>query len=338
MSPPGTSARDALVAAIAADLFDAVVEPAFWPPALSQVAAELGCERILLVRAEAARRVILATSDLDPAAVRRLAGRRLEDREARLIVPPVEHREVPLPPDASGLRLLLDRVDVDAAGEELLAAIGPLIARAWRLTDALAASQRHQAWTVNLLERQATGILVLDAAARVLQANDSARRLLAEQSEVSVARGVVRAASAPLQRSLVELLARAARFDRRGVATETLLLPRAGDRSPLELLVVASPRFADANPEAVAVALVFDPRVEAENPATVLARRFRMSYEESQVVSLLLHGRDIPAIAAVLDAPASAVEVCLRNLYEQIGTTRQVELVKLLLSRGGAAA
>jgi DNA-binding CsgD family transcriptional regulator len=338
MPPPGTHARDDAVAAIAADLFDAVVEPAFWPPALSQLAAELGCQRVLLVRAEAARRVILATSDLDPGAVRRMAGRRLDDREARLIVPPVEHREVPLRPDASGLRLLLDRIEIDAPGEELLARVGPLIARAWRLTDALAASQRHQAWTVSLLERQATGILVLDPGSRVLQANESARRLLAEQGEVSVARGAARATSAPLQRSLAELLARATRFDKRGVATETLLLPRSDDRGPLEFLVVASPRFADSNPEAVAVALVFDPRVEAENPAAVLARRFRLSYEETQVVSLLLHGRDIAAIAAVLDAPPSAVEVCLRNLYEQIGTTRQVELVKLLLSRGGASA
>lgn len=337
MSVRGTRAPLEALAAIAADLFDAVLEPAFWPPALSQLAAELGCERVLLVRAEAARRVILATSDLDPAAVRRMAGRRLEAREERLIVPPVEHVEVPLPGDGS-LRLLIDRASVEPAGEELLAQVAPLVARAWRLTDALAASQRHQAWTANLLERQATGILVLDAGGRVLQANEAARRRLGEQQELSVARGVVRANAEVLQRSLAELLARATRFDKRGVATETLLLPRPGDQSPLEFLVIASPRFADGNPEAVAVALVFDPRAEAENPATVLARRFRLSFEEGQVVSLLLHGRDIPAIAAALDVPRTAVAGSLRNLYEQIGTTRQVELVKLLLARGGAAA
>ncbi len=332
-----TGAREEILAAIAADLFDAVLEPAFWPPALSQLAAEVGCERILLVRAEATRRVILATSDLDPAAVRRMAGRRLEAREERLIVPPAEHHEVVLSQD-TGLRLLLDRANPEPPAVELLELASPLIARAWRLTDALAASQRHQSWTAQLLERQATGILLLDASGRVLQANAAARRRLAEQTELSVARGVVRATTASLQRSLAELLARASRFDKRGVATETILLSRPEPESPLEFLIVASPRFSDGDPEAVAVALVFDPRLADENPAAVLARRFHLSYEETQTVSLLLHGRDIPAIAATLDVPQPAIAACLRNLYEQVGTTRQVELVKLLLSRGGTPA
>lgn len=324
------------IARLAADLFDAVLEPAHWPPALSRVASALGCERIMLLRAEAARRVILATSDLDPAAVRRLAGRRLGAEEERLVVPPPVHREVTLGRD-TGLRLLLDRSEVDADGEELLEHVGPLLARAWRLTDAMVASQRHQTWTATLLDRLPTGVVVLDPAARVLQANDAARRRLEEQREISVARGALRAASANLQHGLAELLARAARFDGRGAATETVLLQRAEPCGPLELLVVASPRFADGNPEAVAIGMIFDPRDDAENPAAVIARRFHLGFEEFQLVSLLLHGRDIPSIAGALDVPVAAVQAGLRTIYEQVGTTRQVELVKLLLARGGAA-
>ncbi len=336
MPPSVSRPREEVVAQLAAELFDAVLEPAHWPPALSRLATQIGCDRVMLVRAEAARRVILATSDLDPAAVRRMAGRRLGAEEERLVVPPPVHREVVLGGDSS-LRLLIDRVETDAPSTELLEIVGPLVARAWRLTDALAASQRHQAWTATVLERLGTGVLVLDSAGRVLQANDAARRRLAEQNEISVARGAIRANSALLQRSLAEVLARASRFDGRGAATENMLLPRGDKDGPLELLVVASPRFADGNPEAVAVALVFDPRQQEENPGEVLARRFRLSYEEMQVVSLLLHGHDIPAISGTLDVPHPAVAACLRNLYEQIGTTRQVDLVKLLLARGGGA-
>jgi len=325
------------LARLAADLFDAVLETAHWPPALSRLAFALGCERVMLLRAEAARRVILATSDLDPAAVRRLAGRRLGSDEERRIVPPPVHREVTLGSD-SGLRLLLDRGELDVETEELLDRVGPLIARAWRLTDALVASQRHQTWTATLLDRLPTGVLVLDPAARVLQANDTARRRIEEQREISVARGALRASSANLQHGLAELLARAARFDGRGAATETVLLARADPQGPLELLVVASPRFADGNPEAVAVALIFDPRDDGENPASVIARRFHLGFEEAQLVSLLLHGRDIPSIAGALDVPVSAIQAGLRSLYELIGTTRQVELVKLLLARGGGTA
>ena len=117
-----------------------------------------------------------------------------------------------------------------------------------------------------------------------------------------------------------------------------MLLARAEPQGPLELLVVASPRFADGNPEAVAVGLIFDPREDGENPASVIARRFHLGFEEAQLVSLLLHGRDIPSIAGALDVPVAAVQAGLRSLYELVGTTRQVELVKLLLARGGGTA
>jgi DNA-binding NarL/FixJ family response regulator len=104
------------------------------------------------------------------------------------------------------------------------------------------------------------------------------------------------------------------------------------------MLIVASPRFSDADPAAVGVALLFDPRREEENPAVVLARRYHLGFEESQVVALLLRGRDIPEIAAALDVPRDAVAACLKSLYQQVGTTRQVELVKLLLAQFGTFA
>jgi PAS domain-containing protein len=332
IAPPGIESYLEL----ASELLDAAYEPALWPPALGRLASELGCERALLLRADGVRRVVLATSDLDPGAVRRLAGRRSDPEVERLLVLPPRHREYALAGDPT-LRLLLDRAELVPAIEERLRRVGPLVVKAWRLTDALAASRRHQAWSSQVLERLATGVLVLDSAGRVLQANAAARRLLSSQGELAVERGQLRAAAVGLQRSLAELLARAARFEGRGVATESLLLPREAPWGPLEMMIVASPRFADADPSAVAVALIFDPRREEENPAVVLARRHHLSFEESQVLALLLRGRDIPEIAAALDVPQDAVGACLRNLYEQVGTTRQVELVKLLLARAAGA-
>lgn len=322
---------------LATDLFEAAYEPALWPAALARLASELACERILLLRADGARRIVLATSDLDPVAVRRLAGRRADPEAERLLVVPPRHRELALAGDPL-IRLLVDRVELDPPAEALLRRIGPLVVKAWKLTDALAASRRNHAWTVGVLERMATGVLVLDAAGRLLQGNNAARKMLQSQSELAVERGQLRAKSLGLQRSLAELLARASRFDGRGTATESILLPREAPAGPLEMLVVASPRFSDADPSAVAVALLFDPRREEENPAIVLARRFHLGFEESQVVALLLRGRDIPEVAAALDVPRDAVAACMKSLYQQIGTTRQVELVKLLLAQFGTYA
>jgi DNA-binding CsgD family transcriptional regulator len=231
------------------------------------------------------------------------------------------------------LRLLLDRGNLERDQEQLLELIGPLVARAWRLTDALASSRRHQGLSRSVLDELATGVVVLDSSGNVLQTNPAARRQLATQRELRIEQGCLRAQSQALQRTIAELLARATRFEGRGVETEQMLLPREAPWGPIEVLLIGSPRFMDSDPNAVAVALLFDPRREEENPAVVLSRRYHLGFEERQILSLLLRGRDIPEIAATLDVPRAAVEACLRNLYEQIGTTRQVELVKLLLSR-----
>lgn len=337
MPEQASSQRLGIAVEIANELLEAALEPALWPPALARLADELGCERLLLLRADGVRRIVLATSDLDPAAVRRLAGRRADPEAERLLVLPPRHRELPLGGDPS-LRLLIDRGELAGAAGELLDRVGPLLVKAWKLTDALAASRRNQNWTAGVLERLATGVLVLDPAGRILQSNPAARRQLQTQAELSVERGQLRARSLGLQRSLAELLARASRFDGRGTATESILLAREAPAGPLEMLVVASPRFSDADPAAVGVALLFDPRREEENPAVVLARRYHLGFEESQVVALLLRGRDIPEIAAALDVPRDAVAACLKSLYQQVGTTRQVELVKLLLAQFGTLA
>lgn len=320
------------VAEIAAELMDAAWDPSLWPAVLSRLCREVGCDRALLVRAQGKRRVVLATSDLDPAAVRGLAGRRLAPAADRGITVPEEHCEISLAATEGDLRLMIDRREIEPARAAVLPAIAPLVARAWRLTDALASNRRQRSWTAAQLEGLATGILVLSTSGRVLESNDAAQRMLAEPTDVSIASGVLRASSESLQRALGELLSRAARVERRGAVTASLLLPRAS--GPLELLIVGSSRFADGNPEAVAIAMAFEPGKTDEDPAQVLGGRYRLCFEETQVVSLLLHGYDIPGVAAELKVKRAAVEACLRSLYEQMGTSRQVELVKVLLARG----
>ena len=80
------------------------------------------------------------------------------------------------------------------------------------------------------------------------------------------------------------------------------------------------------------MALVFDPSRDSENPAVTLAARFDLSFEQTQVVGHLLHGRNIPETARALSVPNEVVTSCLVGIYAQVGTTRQVELVKLLLA------
>ena len=314
---------------VVGDLLLAVQEPGIWPAALSRLAALLGCQQIMILRGEGPRRAVLATNSLDPEAIRRLAGRR-SDLDATWPVCPPEFREFALPGEGR-LSLLVDRASLDHDAAALVERVAPILARAWRLTDAMAAAERRQSWSARVLEPLATGILVLGREGVVLQTNPAARAKLAAQSELRIDEGRLRGASQALDRSLAALVATDSLFDERRVATESMRISRGGDGA-LEVLVIASPRFADAMPAAVAVVLLFDPRADAEDPAVALAARYDLSFEQAQVVGHLLRGRSIPEVATLLEVPPAVISSCLGGIYQQVGTTRQVELVKLLLA------
>ena len=314
---------------VVGDLLIAVQEPGLWPVALSRLAGCLGCQQVMILRGDGSRRAVLATNSLDPGAIRRLAGRR-SDLDATWPVCPPEYREFALPGEGH-LSLLLDRAELDADTYLLVERMAPLLARAWRLTDAMAASERRQSWSARVLEPIATGILVVGRDGVVLQTNPAARAKLAVQNELRIEEGRLRGASLALDRSLAALFASDSQFDERRVATESMRISRGGDGA-LEVLVIASPRFADALPTAVAVVLLFDPRADAEDPAVSLAARYDLSFEQAQVVGHLLRGRSIPEVATELGVPTAVISSCLGGIYQQVGTTRQVELIKLLLA------
>jgi len=326
---PVTDAASTAALDLAARLFEAALAPDLWPPLLARLAAGLGAERAMLLRIAGGRRVVLATSEFTPADVRRLAGRRSHPDAARLSCPP-EYCELQLDAD-SRLRLLLDRREIAREASALVAELGPRVARAWRVTDARAASRRREGWRSETLEQLPLGVMVLDVAGRALRANGMAHAILAAQRELALVDGVLHADSGVLARSISELLERAAQPERRG-ATLEVHLPRDGGRVPVEAIFVASPRFADADPEALAVALLSDPERADGRPAAVLARRYELGFEQAQILDLLLRGEGIPKIARLLGVPREAIASGLRELYERLGTTRQIDLVKLLLS------
>ena len=223
------------------------------------------------------------------------------------------------------------RVPFDHRTLAFVERLAPLLASAWRLTDLFAASERRQAWGSRSIEPLPTGVVVLARDGLVLQSNSAARRLLDTQRGLQFDGHRLHSENASLERSLARLLTAEIRPEEKRVATESILLPRTTGGA-LEVLVVVSPRFADALPSAAAVALVFDPSHDAENPAVVLAVRHNLSFEQTQVVGLLLRGRNIPEIADQLEVPVEVITSCLGSVYSQLGTTRQVELVKLLLT------
>jgi DNA-binding CsgD family transcriptional regulator len=99
--------------------------------------------------------------------------------------------------------------------------------------------------------------------------------------------------------------------------------------------VLVSPLGTASRPQsqAVAAVLVTDPErnlVGGSGPR--LAAQFRLTAAEAKVAALLVQGSDVASIAEALSIRVATVRTHVRNLLHKTSTTRQSELIRVLLS------
>ena len=81
-----------------------------------------------------------------------------------------------------------------------------------------------------------------------------------------------------------------------------------------------------------ALVLVVDPTSRPRLNARLVGEVLNLSVAESQVAVMLAEGRTMRDIAVATGRKASTVKVLLRRAYRKIGISRQVDLVRLVLS------
>ncbi len=240
-----------------------------------------------------------------------------------------------------GLRIFWGVGDpVDSGGYEsaqlrLLERLLPHIHRCVVIRQALAAADALGAGLTGLLDRDRVGVVQLDRAGRVLEANAPALEIL-RRGDGLIDRDGVLDACLPADRSrLRQLLARALPdlWDK-PPSGGSMTVQRPSRRSRLGLHV--SPvgvRTSDFGRRRVAVlVLVVDPtsgsRIEPARVAALLG----LTPSESRVSALLAEGLSVREIAAATDLRESYVRWLFQRVYKKLGVSGQVALVRQVLA------
>jgi DNA-binding CsgD family transcriptional regulator/PAS domain-containing protein len=210
------------------------------------------------------------------------------------------------------------------AQRELARRLMPHLQRAFTISLKLQETQGALGASEAVLDRLACGVVLFDARGRVLHANAVARRLAAAGDAFTLgARGI-----AGLDATLSTAVLRAAQ----GTEGAALVVPRSSGRTPLSALVSPlreGPVWLMRRPAALLV--IGDPDV----PTDALEERLRAVYAltsaEALVAAQLMTGASPQDIAARLGIGIATVRQHMSRSFAKTGTTRQAELVQLLL-------
>jgi DNA-binding CsgD family transcriptional regulator len=210
---------------------------------------------------------------------------------------------------------------------ELLAALAPHLHRVFNLQRG--GPSFDQALLPAALDRLSLGVLVVGSGGELLHANRAANRVLDAANGLSREGRGIRLASASAESALVALRS-APSGEQRSRPAARLLIPR--DRgAPLEVLAVSLEGLGVDDRSAVAL-FVSDPEIGVGTPPSVLRELYGLSRREADVVEQILLGRPLDEAATALGIHLETVRMHLKQVFQKVGTRRQVDLVRLLLT------
>jgi DNA-binding CsgD family transcriptional regulator len=220
----------------------------------------------------------------------------------------------------------------DQTEQEQLGAILPHLQRALQLRQKVSGDE-IATQNLKLPDEEGLAVLLVDGNGRLLHANGEGDVLLRSSEALKVADNIVTThhvrTALRLQRLIKDAAATAAA--RIGIPGGFLSIPRA-DRFPLSMLV--SPYQAVLNPASAptpaALLMVRDPARDTELN-TVLQSLFGLTPAESKIANALASGSSIEEIAARYGLSHHTVRTQLKSISGKTGTSRQGELIALVL-------
>ncbi len=219
----------------------------------------------------------------------------------------------------------------DGETMDALTALRPHLLRAVQVRGRLAAAEiaRHQA--LEALDRLGEGVLLVDAAAKVVHESRAAAAILSAADGLRLDHGAVACetgvATARLRRLIGEASTTAGGGGR-------LLVPRRDGRRPLSLLVAPLRREHPwlPAPPATAIVLINDPERATATDGAHLRELYGLTAAEARTALALLDSDRLQDIADRFGVSLSAIRIHLQRAFEKTGTHRQAELVRLLLA------
>jgi DNA-binding CsgD family transcriptional regulator len=215
---------------------------------------------------------------------------------------------------------------------KLYRAIAPHLTRALQLANRLGRVDMERAVAADALDRLLQALVVVDSASRVLFSNRAAAALIGNGFTVHND-GILRAGINGDTAMLHRMVAGCARPNLVNAGGH-IAISRGPGRSVLSLLVVP----AASQPEWLAsrrpCALIFatDPEAATTPETAFLKNQFGLTPAEAVLTRQLLNGDGIEAAARRIGIGVPTARTHLRRVLAKTGTSRQAELVRLVLN------
>ena len=222
----------------------------------------------------------------------------------------------------------------EAAQIEMVERLLPYIRQFVAIREALISAEALGASLADLLDNTRIGVIYLDRRGRIVEVNDRARGILRQSDGLLDRDGFLRARWPSDNTNLQQLLAGALPTFRGSVIGGSLTVRRAPGRLRLALHVSpVSARQTDFSVQRVAaLVLTVEPGNQPSIDADWVAVTLGLTPSESQVAASLAEGRTVREIAMATRREESTVRWLIKQIYNKQGISRQVDLVRLVLS------
>ena len=231
---------------------------------------------------------------------------------------------------------LSDPVDSDGWGSSRIMMVQGLLPHVQQFVRVRQALVRDEAGTTTvtaLLDNPRIGVLQLDRCGKIMEANDRARSILRHGDGLSDRDGVLHALNPDDQLHLEELVAGAL-----PTATVTvsgsMLLARPSGLPPLVVHVkpVGVPQPDYGARHVAALVLIVEPGSQRRIDPGLVARTLGLTPMESQVAVWLAEGKSVRDMAEATGRTQGSIYWHLKQIYQRLPISRQVDLVRLVLS------
>ena len=214
----------------------------------------------------------------------------------------------------------------------LVRALLPHIRQFVRVRQALVRAEARATTVTALLDDPRIGVIQLDRRGKILEANDRARDILRRRDGLSDPDGALRPVTAGDRAGLDGLVARA--LPRAGATGGSMRLGRASGLRPFVVHVkpMGAPQPDYAARHVVALVLIVEPGRTRHIDPDLVAATLGLTPTEAQVAACLAAGQSVGEMAAATQCTNDAIYWHLKQIYQKQPVSRQVDLVRLVMS------
>lgn len=222
----------------------------------------------------------------------------------------------------------------DEGARERMKLLVPHVRRAVLIGKTIELKTAEAATLADTLDSLAAAMFLVDATARLVQANVSGHALIADGSVVRASGGRLIAADTNSDLLLREALAASADGDE-NIGTRGISLPLSGsdnDHYVAHILPLTAGARRKAGLGYAATAAVFVRKTQLDAPPApeVIAKLYGLTPSELRVLLAVFESGGVPDVAQALGIAEATAKTHLRRLFEKTGTRRQSDLVKLV--------